>query len=196
MHISQKNQYPEQPPRAVIKALIRLDIQSNRDWMTCTCTDAHTASTQCHRSSTVVIGVWWRASHSATMDHVFSTGERSGERVCQGQQLSIFRIKEDPGDAVKENGTPDHNSWLRACEISDSPKTCLFQSNDTTSFKLGQLLVMRDEAHFWTNGYVNKQNCRIWSEANPQVYAETPLHPEKLTVWCALWAGGILLQKR
>ncbi|GFV01480.1 transposable element Tcb2 transposase [Trichonephila clavipes] len=34
----------------------------------------------------------------------------------------------------------------------------------------------------------------IWSEANAQVYFETPLHPEKLTVWCALWAGGILLQ--
>ncbi|GFT60341.1 hypothetical protein TNCV_4971251 [Trichonephila clavipes] len=53
-----------------------------------------------------------------------------------------------------------------------------------------------DEAHFWLNGYVNKQNCRIWSEVNPQVYVETPVHPEKLTVWCALWAGGILLQKR
>ncbi|GFS95705.1 hypothetical protein TNCV_251021 [Trichonephila clavipes] len=53
-----------------------------------------------------------------------------------------------------------------------------------------------DEAHFWLNGYVNKQNCRIWSEANLQMYVETPLHPEKLTVWCALWAGGILLQKR
>ncbi|GFW10375.1 uncharacterized protein TNCV_5097261 [Trichonephila clavipes] len=53
-----------------------------------------------------------------------------------------------------------------------------------------------DEAHFWLNGYVNKQNCRIWSEANPQVYVQTPLHPEKLTVWCALLAGGILLQKR
>ncbi|GFS81162.1 hypothetical protein TNCV_1224121 [Trichonephila clavipes] len=53
-----------------------------------------------------------------------------------------------------------------------------------------------DEVHFWLNGYVNKQNCRICSEANSQVYVETPLHPEKLTVWCALWAGGILLQKR
>ncbi|GFX31737.1 hypothetical protein TNCV_170701 [Trichonephila clavipes] len=53
-----------------------------------------------------------------------------------------------------------------------------------------------DEAHFWLNGYVNKQNCRISSEANPQVYVETPLHPEKLTVWWALWAGEILLQKR
>ncbi|GFX17052.1 hypothetical protein TNCV_4265781 [Trichonephila clavipes] len=57
-------------------------------------------------------------------------------------------------------------------------------------------ILFSDEAHFWLNGYVDKQNCRIWSEANPQVYVETPLHPEKLTVWCALWAGGILLQKR
>ncbi|GFV47495.1 hypothetical protein TNCV_5071631 [Trichonephila clavipes] len=59
-----------------------------------------------------------------------------------------------------------------------------------------RILVSCDEVHFWLNGYVNKQKCRIWSEANPQVYVETPLHPEKLTVWCALWAGGILLEKR
>ncbi|GFU48386.1 hypothetical protein TNCV_3342771 [Trichonephila clavipes] len=57
-------------------------------------------------------------------------------------------------------------------------------------------ILFNDEAHFWLNGYVNKQNCHIWSEANPQVYVETPLHPEKLTVWFALWAGGTLLQKR
>ncbi|GFS76600.1 putative DD41D transposase [Trichonephila clavipes] len=41
-------------------------------------------------------------------------------------------------------------------------------------------ILFSDEAHFWLNGYVNKQNCRFWSEANPQVYVETPLHPEKL----------------
>ncbi|GFV12334.1 uncharacterized protein TNCV_1538291 [Trichonephila clavipes] len=41
-------------------------------------------------------------------------------------------------------------------------------------------ILFSNEAHFWLNGYVNKQNCRIWSEANPQVYVETPLHPEKL----------------
>ncbi|GFV04314.1 hypothetical protein TNCV_919351 [Trichonephila clavipes] len=58
------------------------------------------------------------------------------------------------------------------------------------------MILNSDEAHFWLNGYVNKQNCRNWSEANPQVYVETPLHPEKLTIWCALWAGGTLLQKR
>ncbi|GFW33650.1 DUF4817 domain-containing protein [Trichonephila clavipes] len=53
-------------------------------------------------------------------------------------------------------------------------------------------ILFSDEAHFWLNGYVNKQNCRICSEANPQVYVEAPLHPEKLTVWCALSAGGII----
>ncbi|GFW53910.1 hypothetical protein TNCV_2447011 [Trichonephila clavipes] len=70
-------------------------------------------------------------------------------------------------------------------------------------FQIGQFyfenngrILFSDEAHFWLNGYVNKQNCRIWSEANPQVYVKTPLHPEKLTIWCALWGGGILLQKR
>ncbi|GFU66962.1 retrovirus-related Pol polyprotein from transposon 17.6 [Trichonephila clavipes] len=53
-------------------------------------------------------------------------------------------------------------------------------------------ILFSDEAHFRLNGYVNKQNCCIWNEANLQVYVETPLHPEKLTVWCALWAGGII----
>ncbi|GFU95230.1 uncharacterized protein TNCV_2125401 [Trichonephila clavipes] len=52
--------------------------------------------------------------------------------------------------------------------------------------------MLSDEAHFWLNGYVNKQNCRIWVKLIPQVYVETPLHPETLTVWCALWAGGII----
>ncbi|GFV01224.1 transposable element Tc3 transposase [Trichonephila clavipes] len=53
-------------------------------------------------------------------------------------------------------------------------------------------ILFSEEAHFWLNGYVNKQKCCIWSEANPQVYVETPLHPGKLTVWCALWAGVII----
>ncbi|GFY26043.1 uncharacterized protein TNCV_1917931 [Trichonephila clavipes] len=57
-------------------------------------------------------------------------------------------------------------------------------------------ILFSEEAHFWLNGYDNKTKLPHLSEANPQVYVETPLHPEKLTVWCALWAGGILLQKR
>ncbi|GFT98105.1 hypothetical protein TNCV_789251 [Trichonephila clavipes] len=59
-------------------------------------------------------------------------------------------------------------------------------------FEGEQRILFSDEAHFWLNDYDNKQNCRIWSEANPRAYVETPLYPEKLTVWCALWAGGII----
>ncbi|GFT92195.1 transposase [Trichonephila clavipes] len=66
------------------------------------------------------------------------------------------------------------------------------QNEITVVPDLHKRILFSDEAHFWLNGYVNKQNCRIWSEANPQVFVETPLHPEKLTVWCALSAGGII----
>ncbi|GFW75869.1 hypothetical protein TNCV_4430501 [Trichonephila clavipes] len=77
--------------------------------------------------------------------------------------------------------------------LNNAFKLCNFISKIMVDFH--KRILFSDEAHFWLNGYVNKQNCRIWSEVNPQVYVETPLHPEKLTVWCALWAGGIL-QKR
>ncbi|GFX92758.1 uncharacterized protein TNCV_4876151 [Trichonephila clavipes] len=49
------------------------------------------------------------------------------------------------------------------------------------SSPMPEIIFKIDEAPFWLNGYVNKPNGRIWSEANPQVYVETPLHPEKLT---------------
>ncbi|GFT20236.1 uncharacterized protein TNCV_4060401 [Trichonephila clavipes] len=80
--------------------------------------------------------------------------------------------------------TPEQNAF----------KSCNFISKIMVDFH--KRILFSDEAHFWLNGYANKQNCRIWSEANPQVCVETPLHPEKLTVWCTLWAEGILLQKR
>ncbi|GFX55622.1 hypothetical protein TNCV_269101 [Trichonephila clavipes] len=82
----------------------------------------------------------------------------------------------------------------RLTPVNNAFKLCNFISKIMVDFH--KRILFSDEAHFWLNGYVNKENCRIWSEANPQVYVETPLHPEKLTVWCALWAGGILLQKR
>ncbi|GFT32847.1 uncharacterized protein TNCV_5038931 [Trichonephila clavipes] len=40
-------------------------------------------------------------------------------------------------------------------------------------------ILFSDEKHFWLNGYVTKPNCRIWSEANPQVYVETPFTSKK-----------------
>ena len=38
-------------------------------------------------------------------------------------------------------------------------------------------IVFSDEAHFWLNGYVNKQNCRFWSEDQPEELQKLPRHP-------------------
>ena len=53
-------------------------------------------------------------------------------------------------------------------------------------------ITFSDEAHFLLNGFVNKQSMRHWSDSNPHVLHESSLHPEKLTVWCGLWAGGVI----
>lgn len=47
------------------------------------------------------------------------------------------------------------------------------------------------EDYFCLNGYVNKQNCRIWSRESHHAYKETPLYPKKITVWCTIDACGI-----
>ena len=43
-------------------------------------------------------------------------------------------------------------------------------------------IVFSNEAHFWLNGYVNKQNCRYWSENQPEELQKLPMYPEKVTV--------------
>ena len=49
-----------------------------------------------------------------------------------------------------------------------------------------------DELLFTLSGYVSKQNSHIWGFKSPQVIEESPLHPENVTVWCALWAEGVI----
>ncbi|KZC13929.1 Histone-lysine N-methyltransferase SETMAR [Dufourea novaeangliae] len=45
-----------------------------------------------------------------------------------------------------------------------------------------QKIIFSDEAHFWLNGFVNKQNMRYWTATNPHVLHETPLHPQTKNV--------------
>ncbi|GFV14549.1 uncharacterized protein TNCV_3999001 [Trichonephila clavipes] len=51
-----------------------------------------------------------------------------------------------------------------------------------------------DEAHFWLNGYVNKQNCRICSEANPQVYVGNTVTSRKTD--CLVRFMGCLVKSK
>ncbi|GFT19845.1 hypothetical protein TNCV_4992971 [Trichonephila clavipes] len=67
------------------------------------------------------------------------------------------------GLAIHQN---DHQARRRFVEWAQNEIAVVPDFHKRISFN--------DKAHFWLNDYVNKQNCRIWSEANPQVYFETP----------------------
>ncbi|GFT69182.1 putative transposable element [Trichonephila clavipes] len=94
-----------------------------------------------------------------------SSGVKSGSRGGHGYLQLLLTILSSPNVCIR-NALTGFVEWAQneIAVVPDFHKRILFS----------------DEAHFWLNGYVNKQNCRIWSEANPQVYVETPLHPEKL----------------
>ena len=53
-------------------------------------------------------------------------------------------------------------------------------------------IIFSNEAHFDLGGYVNKQNCRIWSTENPHAYIENLTLPKRVTVWCGCWSRGII----
>ncbi|GFY18544.1 hypothetical protein TNCV_2397701 [Trichonephila clavipes] len=140
---------------------------------------------------------------AAVNSWLFNQAEDSFEEGFQNIILSYDKCINKLGNYV--------NKWKKDCQVIYSQFGLAIHQNDHQARRrfvewaqneiavvpdFHKRILFIDEAHFWLNGYVNKQNCRIWSEANPQVYVETPLHPEKLIVWCALWAGGILLQKR
>ena len=42
-------------------------------------------------------------------------------------------------------------------------------------------IIMSDEAHFYLEGYVNKQNCRSWGSENPKIIIGKPLYPQRVT---------------
>ena len=51
-------------------------------------------------------------------------------------------------------------------------------------------VVFSNEAHFYLNGIVYKQNCRIWGNENPRKMQKYKKHPLKTSVWCSFWGGG------
>ena len=51
---------------------------------------------------------------------------------------------------------------------------------------------MTDEAYFHLNGYVNKQNSRLWGTENQRVLHQHQLHPLRCTAWCGIMADRII----
>ncbi|GFX67399.1 putative transposable element [Trichonephila clavipes] len=131
----------------------------------------------------------------------------------EAQSPPVWVARKFGEDGCRSNAVPYQGSVLRdgdrfnSCQVIYSQFGLAIHQNDHQARRrfvewaqnkiavvpdFHKRILFSDEAHFWLNGYVNKQNCHIWSEANPHVYIETPLHPEKLTVWCALWSALII----
>ena len=51
---------------------------------------------------------------------------------------------------------------------------------------------MGDEAHFYLNEYVNKQNTRFWGTKNPCQVHVNQMHPVKVTVWCGVTSKKVI----
>jgi 1,4-alpha-glucan branching enzyme len=56
----------------------------------------------------------------------------------------------------------------------------------------GPKIIFSDEAHFWMNGYVNNQNCRIWDDTNPYEVHQVTMYLQKFTACCGFCAGGVI----
>ena len=67
----------------------------------------------------------------------------------------------------------------------------MIEKLENRAIDIGQIW-FSDEAHFHLNGYVNKQNYRFWATENPFLAISRPLHPQRVTVWCAMTAEGII----
>lgn len=75
---------------------------------------------------------------------------------------------------------------------SDITKRVLFSKWIEDNGNVIDSIWFSDECHFYLNGSVNKQNLRYWSAEKPTFYEEKTIHSEKVTVWAAMSATGII----
>ena len=47
------------------------------------------------------------------------------------------------------------------------------------------------KANFYLHEHINKQNYRVWAHENPHITGIKEFKPQKVTVWCALFAAQI-----
>ena len=100
---------------------------------------------------------------------------RQSLQTIMHQDLNLFPYKIQLTSKLNTADLPIHLEFcqkiIRMVEEDEYVLKCIYMS---------------DEAHFDLNDNVNKQNCRIWSDSNPQILHETELHPLRVTVWCAV----------
>jgi len=109
-----------------------------------------------------------------------AVSRRSISRILH-EDLNLFPYKIQITSSLNQEDPPIR---LEFCQ-----KTLCIVEKDANFINC---LFMSDEAHFDLNGNVNKQNCRIWAEGNPQNIHPVMLHAERVTVWCAVSVNCIV----
>ena len=65
--------------------------------------------------------------------------------------------------------------------------------NRTLDPQFTQKILFSDEANFYVNGEVNKQNHRYWSDTNPHwMDPSKTVGTTKVMVWCGIWGTTIV----
>ncbi|GFT30215.1 putative transposable element [Trichonephila clavipes] len=119
---------------------------------------------------------------AATPDQLWQRVEASWSAVPQEHIQSLFEsMQRRVAAVISNNGDGDR---FNSCQVIYSQFGLAIHQNDHQARRrfvewaqneiavvpdFHKRILFSDEEHFWLNGYVNKQNCRIWSEANPQV---------------------------
>ncbi|GFV56944.1 hypothetical protein TNCV_1869851 [Trichonephila clavipes] len=97
------------------------------------------------------------------------------EPLDTGQQVAKGDTKLDCCNCLKFHS--EMFSCRSSCQVIYSQFGLAIHQNDHQARRMAQneiavvpdfhkRILFSDEAQFWLNGYVNKQNCRIWSEAS------------------------------
>lgn len=85
----------------------------------------------------------------------------------------------------QELGEDDYDRRVEFCEVM----TNMINNNRN----LIKNICFSDECTFFLHGFVNKHNCRYWSDENPHIFREDHSQtPEKLNVWAGILGDTII----
>lgn len=101
-------------------------------------------------------------------------------RILHKHKYHPYKIK-----LVHELNEDDFDRRLEFCE--------LFSNRIENNEHLLYNICFSDESTFFLNGYVNKHNCRFWSDENPFLIREDHTQrPQKLNVWAGILGDHII----
>ncbi|XP_049937387.1 uncharacterized protein LOC126412052 [Schistocerca serialis cubense] len=137
------------------------------------------------------------ATDEATTVSVLASFSKSPQRCtrrlsqeCGVSRTSILRI------LSQHKWHPYKIKLLRHLNEDDPDRRVQFAEWVTQQLKINPhfpyQVLFSDEANFFINGEVNKQNHRYWSDTNPHwIDASKTVDSQKVMVWCGLWGTKV-----